>query len=114
MHISEKLINVCVTQHYELVVAAGRCIAVRERDTGAWLEDHHALDERVALIPSARSTTRLAGWSLVVHTFGMRLHVGPVLAVVKPDASTLAHLGAAGRTILQPFSGALYAFSEPG
>ena len=56
-------------------------MAVRQRETGAWLEDHYAVGERVDLVPRARDRRRLGNWTLVVSMWGYRVEAGPVLAV---------------------------------
>jgi hypothetical protein len=87
MHLIDSLCSVCVTRHHEFVLYESRCILVRDRGTGDFIE-HHALDERVSLVPTVQrssGTASVATWDLVIHTFGLRVQVGPVIAVVKPD-----------------------------
>jgi hypothetical protein len=88
----DTLCSVCVTRQHEFVIYGSSCIAVRERATGEWLDDHHAVDERIALVPTAYRADRLGPWDLEIHSFGFLIHVGPVVAVIKPDESTRARL----------------------
>ena len=78
---------VCATAQYELIVLDSICLAVRERSTGEWLEDHSAIDERVSLQPMQRSEECLAEFQLVAHSFGLRLLLGRVFGVRAADAS---------------------------
>ncbi len=78
--------SVCSTRKHDYVIFGARCVAVRDRETGAWLEDHHAEGERIALMPTRIQPTRLASWKLVIHTFGVQIEAGTVLAITKPDA----------------------------
>ncbi len=113
------LCSVCLTQHHDYVIYDSQCVAVRCRSTGEWLDEHHAIDERIALVPTGsttRSTTRLSRWDLVIHTFGMQIHVGPVLAVSKADAAIkarLEHLSSRGQRVLRS-GGCAFGLSEPG
>lgn len=88
----DTLCTVCVTKHYEYVIYDSLCVAVRERSTGAWLSDHDAIDERIALRPSAVRAAGTTRWDLCIHCFGLELNLGPVLGVSKPDAATVQHL----------------------
>ena len=89
--------SVCVTRQHEYVLYASHCVAVRERSTGLWLEDHHALEERVALVPTVQKAEGLGLWDLVVHTFGFQIQIGPIVAVEKPDDETLQRIATAPR-----------------
>lgn len=88
----DALSSVCVTERCEYVIYQACCVAVRDRKTGEWLDEHHALEERVALVPTTHAAIGGALWDLEIHTFGVRLHAGPVLAVQKPDSATSALL----------------------
>jgi hypothetical protein len=83
---------VCVTRCHEYVIHDGACIAVRDRTTGEWLDDHHALDERIALVPGSYHGDRIGPWDLEIHVFGLQIRVGPVLAVVKAEEEIMTHL----------------------
>jgi hypothetical protein len=44
----QRLQTVCVTKNSEYYLEEGRCIAVRDRDSGKWMRDHRALLKRLA------------------------------------------------------------------
>jgi hypothetical protein len=119
MKLPEAICSVCITKQHEFVIYGARCVAVRERDSGQWIDEHHAIDERVSLVPTLRRHTdsvELALWDLSVHAFGFQIQIGPVLAVSKPDHATREHIATLpryGTRILSSMSFGVGA-AEPG
>lgn len=83
---------VCVTGKQEWLICDGICLGVRARETGDWLEDHFAVDERVHMVPAKRGPDGSMRWNLQVFSFGMTLQRGPVLEVRAADASLALRL----------------------
>jgi hypothetical protein len=82
----DTLCSVCVTKNYEFVIYDSLCVAVRDKKTGHWLSDHDAIDERIALVPTALRSGGAARWDLRIYCLGLELNLGPVLSVTRPDA----------------------------
>lgn len=77
--------NICATAQYEFLIIGSLCVAVRERATGEWLDDHYAVDERVSLVPCRRDPSGLSRWALQVATFGNTVRIGPLERVEAAD-----------------------------
>lgn len=80
----ESLSRICATQEHEFVIFDSLCIAVRDREQGAWLDEHFAIDERVGLLPTGSGPER--GWQLVVYTLHTQVRLGPVVLLDDPRA----------------------------
>ena len=80
--------HVCLTANQEWLIDRAVCVAVRDRSSDEWLEDHFALDERVDLVPRNTGSGTKCQWDLQVSTFGLTLQMGPVLAI-HPALETL-------------------------
>ncbi len=88
--------HVFVTENTEYHVRRNRCIGVRDRRSGEWLPEHHALQRRVAA-----SITLLANGSLTAdHSLpipGQRIIfdgdssvlTGPVIAIERPPKTVV-------------------------
>jgi hypothetical protein len=99
----ERACVVYVTARQEVVVFDSVCVAVRDVETGEWLDEHSAVDERVTL-DVERSSERLARFQVVAHSFGLRLVLGRVLAVRRPSAQVcgyLSGLSSVGRVAIE-------------
>lgn len=89
--------HICTTAYYEFLICGSLCVAVRERDSGEWLEDHYAVDERVSLVPRSGAGGSMSRWNMQICTFGNTVQVGPLEHVARADASLCqeiaCHLG---------------------
>lgn len=89
----EQTCHMCVTRTHEFLVHDSICVAVRDRRSGDWLDDHFAVDERVSLVPRPRTQTlpgTRARWDLQIFTFGNRVRVGPLEEVAGVSAELRA------------------------
>jgi hypothetical protein len=86
-HNLDNKIAVCTTADNAFIILNSTCIAVKDRKSKTWAEDHYAIGERVSLVPKSRTNNELRSWKLVVFTFGCRVETGAVLAVshLSPD-----------------------------
>jgi hypothetical protein len=78
---TENRLIVCSTQGNSFVILGATCIAVKNRDTKEWVEDHYAIGERVSLVPTSRTRSQLRAWRLTIFSFGSRIEIGTILSV---------------------------------
>lgn len=95
--------QVCITQSHEYMIRDSICVAVRDRRTREWLEDHFAIDEPVSIVARSQSPHGIRRdvrqdvhigvigvsmvWDLRVFTFGNQVRIGPLERVetASPD-----------------------------
>ena len=82
--------QVLVTPYFEYVVYESVCLAVRERETGEWLDRHYALGQEISLVDSP--VRRDHHPDLLIHASFTEVQIGPVLAVEYPSGAVLDRL----------------------
>jgi hypothetical protein len=78
--IANRLI-VCSTQGNSFVILGATCIAVKDRESREWVEDHYAIGERVSLMPTSRTRSQLRAWRLTIFSFYSRIEIGTIISV---------------------------------
>jgi hypothetical protein len=92
--------KVFVTRNTEYYVRAQRCVAVRDRSTGAWVRDHFAVDRAVMGAIRYLDTGELfagpglpqVGESMYFEELGHDLVTSAVVAVERPARELIQHL----------------------
>jgi hypothetical protein len=83
-HMKQEIANrliVCSTQGNSFIILGATCIAVKDRESKEWVEDHYAIGERVSLVPTSRTRSQLRAWRLTIFSFGSRIEIGTILSV---------------------------------
>ena len=83
-HMKQEIANrliVCSTQGSSFIVLGTTCIAVKDRESREWIEDHYAIGERVSLVPTSRTRSQLRAWRLTIFSFSSRIEIGTILSV---------------------------------
>jgi hypothetical protein len=83
-HMKQEMANrliVCSTQGSSFVIMGATCIAVKDRDSREWVEDHYAIGERVSLVPTSRTRSQLRAWRLTIFIFRSRIEIGNISSV---------------------------------
>lgn len=99
-HMKQEIANrliVCSTQGTSFVILGATCIAVKDRESKEWVEDHYAVGERVSLVPTSRTRSQLRAWRLTIFSFCNQIETGTVLSVSPVTSEEWEYIRSSGR-----------------